>query len=203
MGPQGTMQSNATAPGMPPSRVPARPQAAMEQGPNNQDLNPINFMEQPMGGGKIDGDPNQYMFGEEVLPDVAPRMGYVSGQVGNSGMRAEYSGRQGLNTMTDQMPATPSEMYPQMEGNYFMQAAQEKLMRNSPDGMPPTEVGLMGPIGSPTNLGQMPDPPVSMETLPLQGMPNTDLSSPDPMGMVPGSMPVQMNSPKQRKKGKK
>jgi len=203
MGPQGTVRNNSAMPGAPQGQVPLRPQAMMDQSPNNQDLNPLNMMEQPAGGGKIDGAPNQYMFGEDVMPDVSPRMGYVSGQVGNSGLRPDMSGRQGLNMAADGLPPTPSEMYVQMEGNYFMEEAQKAVMRNAPDGMAPSEIGAMGFIGSPANVGGMPEPPARMEELPTQGMPSTDFSSPDPMALAPGNNPIQLNSPNQRRKGKK
>jgi len=200
MGPQDAQRNNSNMPGAPQGMVPQRPQAMMEQGPNNQDLNPTNFMEQPPGGTSVDGHTNQYMFGEQVGPDVPGRMGYVSGMIGNSGMRADMSGRRGLNMAGDGLPPTPSEMYGQMEGNYFMQEAQNAVMRNAPDGVPPSQIGPMGLIGSPTNMGAMPEPPARMGAeLPLQGMQSTDFSSPNPMAMAPGNDPIK----KGQKKGKK
>ena len=199
MGPQGTRRNNSSMPGAPQGNIPLRPQAGMNQGPNNQDLNPNNFNEQPPGGLSVDGYTNQYTFGEQVQPDVPGRMGYVSGMVGNSGQRAEFSGRRGLNSAGDGMPGTPAEMYNQMEGNYFSDATARTSMRNSPDGIPPSEIGPMGFIGSPTNLGQMPEPPASMRSLPIQGMPSTDFSSPNGLDLAPGNNMIK----KGQKKGKK
>ena len=126
-------------------------------------------------------------------------MGYVSGMVGNSGLRAEFSGRRGLNAAGDGLPATPSEIYNQMGGNYTAEAATRTSMRNSPDGIPPSEIGPMGFIGSPTNLGQMPEPPARMGSLPLQGMPSTDFSSPNGLALAPGNDMKKTG----QKKGKK
>ncbi len=205
MGPQGTVQSNSGMPGAPQGMLPARPQPMMDQSPNNQDLNPINFMEQPQGAQKIDGSPVQYMFGENATPDVSPRAGYISGNVPNSGMRADRFGMRGLNSQAEGMMPTPSEMYPQLEQDYFVQSAQEKLMRNSPDGILPTEISGMGIVGSPATSQTLDtqEPPARMEEISFNaGMQSTDFSSPDPLALAPGQNNITIGRNPRSKKSK-
>ena len=166
--------------------TPQRPNPMAPQGPNNQDLNTKNFLEQPKGQVRIDGGPPESMFGDYQFQkeQMEGRTGgYVSAMIPPSGRRPENTGYRGQNMALENQQPTDAQAYGQLETTY--QATQaltrgQKLTMGA-DGLPPFTSTPMG-MGSPGNMlpiaGNLPEPPPRMmEELGMMGQPSADLNT--------------------------
>ena len=146
------------------------PSPGLPQNPNHQTLNPMNTMnEQPAGGLTIDGQPQKYMYGEQVAPDVPGRLGYVSNQVPPSGTRQGSLGFRGQNLPreTGRVEDTDASTYDKLSMDYNgIQALNNanRLNSLSTDKTPSYNLGGMGMMGTAAMAAnpQLQEPPTRM-----------------------------------------